>query len=167
MWLTKKLLCWVHSQAVQNQGMKKDRETQEDPASTANIVTKGKPKVWILCCILGSSNQIKGEEPASLEFLKTVPLRFEGGPKSPGLVGPQLLGPHAQTPEFSQSGEGPGQIAGPRCGVGTQLLMKGAELLILNRVPILGGLEEEKKPFLSNFLDSLAEALEIKLTKDR
>lgn len=165
------MACRAHSQAVQNQGMKNDREAQEDPASTANIVTNGKPKVWILCCILGSSNQIKGEEPASLESLKTVPLRLEGGPKSPGLVGPQLLGPHAQTPEFSQSGEGPGQIAGPRCGVGTQLLKKGTELLILNRVPILGGLEEEKKKkqnaFLSNFLDSLAEALEIKLTKDR
>ena len=106
MWLTKKLLYWVHSQAIQNQGVKKDRETQEDPASAASFVTNGKQKVWIHCCNLGSSNQIKGEEQASLEFLKTVPLRLEGGPESRGLVGPQLLGPHAQSPNSISLGRG-------------------------------------------------------------
>ena len=106
MWLTKKLLYWVHSQAIQNQGMKKDRETQEDPASAASFVINGKPKVWIHCCNLGSSNQIKGEEQASLEFLKTVPFRLEGGPESRGLVGPQLLGPHAQSPNSVSLGRG-------------------------------------------------------------
>ena len=72
------------------------------------------------------------------------------------------------TPKDSDSvslGKGPGQTAGPRCGVQMQRLMKGTELLILNRMPLLGGVEEKKKnPFLSNFLDSLARALEIKLT---
>lgn len=63
------------------------------------------------------------------------------------------------------SGEGPGQTAGPRCRVRVQVLMKGTELLILNGMPLMGVVEEKKKnPFLSNFLDSLARALEIKLT---
>lgn len=63
------------------------------------------------------------------------------------------------------SGEGPGQTAGPRCRVRVQVLMKGRELLILNGMPLMGVVEEKKKnPFLSNFLDSLARALEIKLT---
>ena len=115
------MLYWVHSYAIQNQGMK-DRETQEDPASAANFVTNRKPKFWSLCCILGSSNQVKGEEPASLEFLKTAPLSGEGGPESIGLIGPQLFGPHAQRSEFSQSGAGPNKQLGPGVGWGHNFL---------------------------------------------
>lgn len=50
-WLAEKLLCWVHSQAIQNQGMRTDREERTErhsrtqPTLLTNFVAVMGPKV--------------------------------------------------------------------------------------------------------------------------
>ena len=105
MWLTKKLLYWVHSYAIQNQGMKKDRETQEDPASAANFV--GNQRFGVFVVSWDPPIRSRGRSQQAWSSLKQRPSAVRVDQNLLGLLDHSSLGPTPKDPNSVSLGQGP------------------------------------------------------------